>query len=64
MKTFDNHGKLIGEINQFWTQDGKSISTNTVYNNYNGHPISQTILVSEPNGKVTTTRTINGKLLP
>lgn len=64
MKTYDNCGKLVGEINQFRTADGKSITTNTLYNSYNGRPVSQTVTVSEPIGKVTTARTINGKLLP
>lgn len=64
MKTFDNSGNLVSEINQFRTQDGKSIVSNTVYNTYNGRPVSQTVTVAQPTGKVTTTRTINGKLLP
>lgn len=29
MKSYDNNGKLVGEINQFRTGDGKSIVTNT-----------------------------------
>ncbi|HWA95085.1 MAG TPA: hypothetical protein VG844_10840 [Terracidiphilus sp.] len=64
MKTFDNNGKLVGEINQFRTVDGKSIITNTQYNSYNGRVTSQTVSVAEPNGKVSTTTTIGGKLLP
>jgi hypothetical protein len=35
-----------------------------MYNTHNGQPTNQNITVFEPNGKVTTTRTINGKLLP
>jgi hypothetical protein len=62
MKTFDNSGKLIGEINHFRTNDGKSITTNTQF--YNGRPINQNVTVCESNGKVTTTNVINGKLLP
>ena len=64
MKSYDNSGKLIGEINHFRTTDGKSVTTNTQYNSYNGRPISQTVSVSESNGKVSTTTTIGGKLLP
>ena len=43
---------------------GKCITTNTVYNTYNGRPITQNISVTEPNGKVSVTNVINGKLLP
>jgi len=64
VKSYDNSGKLIGEINHFRTTDGKSVTTNTQYNSYNGRPISQTVSVSESNGKVSTTTTIGGKLLP
>jgi hypothetical protein len=64
MKTFDNHGKLVNEINHFRTADGASVTTNTQYNSYNGRPTSQTVSVSESNGKVTSTNIINGKLLP
>ena len=64
MKTFDNNGKLVGEINRFRTADGKSITTNTMYDTNSGRPVNQNISVLEPNGKVTTTNVINGKLLP
>lgn len=64
MKTYDNSGKLIGEINQFRTADGKSVTTNTQYNSYNGRPVNQTVSILEPNGKVSMTNIINGKLLP
>jgi hypothetical protein len=64
MKSYDNQGKQVAELNQFRTADGRSIMSNTMYNTYNGRPVSQTVTVSEPSGKVTTTRTMNGKLLP
>jgi len=64
MKTYDNSGKLVNEITHFRTADNHSVTTNTQYNTYNGQPTNQNITVFEPNGKVTTTRTINGKLLP
>lgn len=64
MKAFDNSGKLVGEINHFRTVDGKSITTNTQYNSYNGRVTSQTVTVAQPNGKVSSTTTVNGKLLP
>jgi len=64
MKSLDNQGKLVGEINRFRTVDGKSITTNTQYNSYNGRVVSQTVTVAQPSGKVITTTTIGGKLLP
>lgn len=64
MKTYDNNGKLVSEINRFRTTDGQSITTNTQYNTYNGRPTSQTVTVAQPNGKVSTTTAIGGKLLP
>ena len=63
MKSFDNNGKLVGEINHFRTTDGKSVTSNTQYNSYNGRPTSQTVSVAESNGKVSTVTTIGGKLL-
>lgn len=64
MKTYDNSGKLVAEINRFRTMDGKAIVSNTVYDTHSGRPVNQNITVFEPNGKVTTTNVINGKLLP
>jgi hypothetical protein len=64
MKSFDNNGKLVGEINRFRTVDSKSITTNTIYDTNSGRPVNQNISVQESNGKVTTTNVINGKLLP
>ena len=64
MKTYDNNGKLVGEINHFRTGDGKSITTNTMYDTNSGRPTNQNITVFETNGKVTSTNVINGKLLP
>jgi hypothetical protein len=62
MKTYDNNGELVGEINHFRTGDGKSVTTNSLHNN--GRVVSQTVTVAQPNGKVNTTTTIGGKLLP
>jgi hypothetical protein len=64
MKTYDNSGKLVSEVNRFRTTDGQSITTNTQYNTYNGRPTSQTVTVAQPSGKVSTTTTIGGKILP
>lgn len=64
MKTYDNNGKLVGEITRLRTADGKTVTTNTMYDTYSGRPVNQTISVQETNGKVTTTNVLNGKLLP
>ena len=64
MKSFDNNGKLVAEINHFRTMDGKAITTNTMYDTNSGRPVNQNVTVFEPNGKVTVTNVINGKLLP
>jgi hypothetical protein len=64
MKTFDNSGRLVAEINHFRTPDGRSITTNTQYNTSNGQPTNQNVTVFEPNGKVKVTNVVNGKLLP
>ena len=63
MKGFDNCGRLVSEIISFRTADGKSITTNTAYDPF-GRPTSQNISVSEPNGKVSSSTILNGKLLP
>jgi hypothetical protein len=64
MKSYDNNGKLVAEINHFRTADGKSVTTNTMYNSDSGRPVNQNISVFETNGKVKVTNVINGKLLP
>lgn len=64
MKSYDNNGKLVAEINHFRTNDSKSITTNTQYNTNNGEPTNQNVTVFEPNGKVKVTNDVNGKLLP
>ena len=64
MRTYDNHGRLVGEINTTFTQDGKVITTNTTYNTNNGQRIAQHISIRDSQGRVTTKNTIGGKLLP
>jgi len=61
MKTYDNNGKLISEINTVYTKQGV-VTTNTVYNNY--RVISQHITVRDNQGKVTSDGVIGGKLIP
>ena len=62
MKINDNSCKLVGEINHFRTTSGDSVTSNTIHNN--GRVVSQTVTVAQPNGKVSTTTTLGGKLLP
>lgn len=62
MKTFDNQGRLIGEIEHFRTTGGDSVTSNTTYNS--GRVVFQTVSVAQSNGKVSTTTTFGGKLLP
>ena len=64
MKTYNNQGKLVGEINTTFMQDGTVITTNTIYNANNGQAISQNISVRDSQGKITTRNTFGGKLLP
>jgi hypothetical protein len=65
MKSYDNSGKLVSEINRSRTADGTSITTNTMYNTHNGQVASQNISVQDSKtGKVTSTNIIGGKLLP
>ena len=64
MKSYDNNGKLSSEINHFRTGD-KSVTTNTQFNTSNGRVTSQNVSVQDSKtGKVTTTTTLGGKLLP
>jgi hypothetical protein len=64
MKTIDNHGNLVSEINHCRTLDGRFITTNTTYNTNTGRTIFQNIIVRESNGKVSNTNVFGGKLLP
>ena len=64
MKTYDGQGRLVGEINTTFMQDGTVVTTNTIYNATNGQAISQHISVRDSQGKVTTKNTFGGKLLP
>ena len=65
MKSYDNNGKLVSEINRSRTADGTSITTNTMYNTHTGQVASQNISVKDSKtGKVSSTNIINGKLLP
>jgi len=61
MKTYDNFGKLIGEINTIYTKQGV-VTTSTVY--YNDRVISHHISIRDNQGKVTSEDVIGGKLIP
>jgi hypothetical protein len=63
MQIRDNQGKLIGKINNSFTQDGRRIITNTLYDPQ-GNPTFQNISVRDNEGKVHTTTVLGGKLLP
>ena len=62
MKTYDNNGKLIGEMNTIFTREGTVIRTNTTH--ATGCPIVQNVTVRDPQGSVRTTNVIGGKILP
>ena len=64
MKSYDNNGKLVSEINHFRTGDGKSVTSNTMCDTNSGRPTNQNVTVFETNGKVKVTNVVNGKLLP
>jgi hypothetical protein len=64
METYDSQGRLMGEINTTFLQDGSVVNTNTIYNPSSGQAISQNISVRNSQSKVTTQNTFGGKLLP
>jgi hypothetical protein len=64
MKTYDGQGRLVGEINTTFLQDGSVVTSNTVYNANSGQAVSQHISVRDSRGKITTKNTFGGKLLP
>ena len=62
MQIHNNHGELIGEINNSFTDKGERIVTNTIYDR--GNPVIQHISFRDNEGKVRTTNVIGGKILP
>ncbi len=64
MKTYDGQGRLVGEINTTFMQDGTVVTSNTIYNADSGQALSQNISARNSQGKVTTRNTFGGKLLP
>jgi len=64
MKTYDNSGKVVAETNRIRTSDGAAITSHTMFNTHTNQVASQTVSIFQRNGKVTTTSTLGGKLLP
>ena len=62
MLIHNNDGELVGEMNTAITREGTVIRTNTVYQN--GRPVTQNIVIRDPQGNIRTTNIIGGKLLP
>ena len=62
MLIHNNDGKLIGEMNTIFAQDGSVIRTNTTHSD--GCPVIQNITVRDTQGNVRTTNVIGGKILP
>ncbi len=58
----DNQGNVVGEINTTYTDDGRMISTNTMY--YNGRPVAQNISVRDSQGHVEVRNILGNKILP
>ncbi len=63
MKSYDDHGRLLNEMNTSVTGN-TVITTNTVYDTSTGRPLFQDISVRDGQGKVSVQHVINGKLLP
>jgi len=62
MKTYDNSGNLIGEINTIIRPDKGIIISNTIYSG--DRVITQTISTRDNAGKVKTETIYSGKVLP
>jgi hypothetical protein len=62
MKMTNNNGAVVGEITTIFTSDGKVITANTMYSGT--RVVSQNIAVRDNQGKITTTNTLGGKILP
>ena len=62
MITRDNFGNTVSETNVVRTNDGVTITTNTMF--YNNRPVAQTISIRDNQGRVETKNLLGGKLLP
>lgn len=62
MKTYDNNGKLVSEINTIYRPDGGLVVTNSLYNG--DRVVSQNISIRDGQGKTESINVLNGKLLP
>lgn len=59
----NNHGEVIGEMNNSITQNGDRVITNTMYDPQ-GNPAFQNVSIRDNDGNVRTTTVIGGKILP
>lgn len=62
MMVRDNHGRVVGQLEQFRDAQGNSVTANTLY--YNERPVTQTISMRDNQGHVETRIIQNGRLLP
>lgn len=62
MKTYDNSGRLIGEINTVIRPEGGVVVSNTVYSG--DRVITQTISTQDDRGAAKVETFYNGKVLP
>lgn len=63
MKTYDNSGKLVGEIVQI-VRPGLGVITTTTTYGRDERPLHQTISTQEFSGTVRTFEVLYGKLIP
>lgn len=62
MKTFNNRGELVGEINTGLTDSGDRVTSNTIFDR--GNPVMQNITIRKSDGTVHTENIIGRKILP
>ena len=63
MLIFNNEGKVVGEMNNVFTEDGGHVLTNTLYDQ-NGNPAMQHVSIRDNQGNVHSTNVIGGKIRP
>lgn len=62
MITHDNFGNVVSETNVIRTNDGVTVTTNTMF--HNNRPLAQTISIRDRPGNVETKNIVGGKLMP
>ncbi len=63
MKTYDNQGRLISEMETHRLKDGRVITTTTVYDGNSGRATYQHVSIRDSQGRVTT-QDVFGKIMP